>query len=125
MSSRISLSFCGLRQAGASEEQVYKGRRRMVTCTAFIVFVLLVAALGDEEWISGGLEYTFTNLADAQNGCASCGDVTTMPGLRVRARRSCYHAMSPATAVPPACHRPPMGPYLPLARRRSWLRQPL
>lgn len=71
---RFPISFIGLRHAGADEQVVAKGRRRVVAYLAFIVFVLMVAAASDEEWVEGGYEYTFSSTAPVSTapGAGSC-----------------------------------------------------
>lgn len=57
-----------------------------MTLASFLTFVLLVAALRDEEWVSGGLEYTPGNYSAVQRfqqGCSMCDSGLT---ATVRAR---------------------------------------
>ena len=49
-------TFFGLSRDGSPE--VTKGKRRLITYSSFITFCLIVAALADQEWVSGGLEFT-------------------------------------------------------------------
>lgn len=77
------LPFFGVRTAGASDEDLHRGRRRVVALTGFLTFILAVAAATSQNWVSGGLEYTFTSLAEAPL-CESCGLSAPSLGATVR-----------------------------------------
>lgn len=77
------LPFFGVRTAGASDEDLARGRRRVVALTGFLTFILSVASAADAEWVSGGLEYSFTSLAEAPL-CESCGLAAPSLGATVR-----------------------------------------
>lgn len=77
------LPFFGVRTAGASDEDLHRGRRRVVALTGFLTFILAVAAATSQNWVSGGLEYSFTSLAEAPL-CESCGLSAPSLGATVR-----------------------------------------
>ncbi|RYG44040.1 hypothetical protein EON67_12215, partial [archaeon] len=73
---------------------------RAVTLAAFLTFVLLVAALRDEEWVSGGLEYTPGNYSAVQRfqqGCSMCDSGLT---ATVRAYCALPRTSLPRTSLP-------------------------
>lgn len=86
------LPFWGVNVAGASDELVKKGRRRVVALLSFTTFCLLVAACADNDWVVGGLEYNFSatealtvdQVSAACNGCLAgldrgmLGDTVTL-----------------------------------------------
>lgn len=77
------LPFFGIRTAGASDEDLHRGRRRVVALSGFLTFILAVAAATSQNWVAGGLEYTFTTVAEAPL-CESCGVTAPSLGATVR-----------------------------------------
>lgn len=52
----VNLTFFGVGQS-ADAAQLAVGKRRAVTYLAFLSFVLLVAAIDADDWVTGGLEF--------------------------------------------------------------------
>ena len=64
--------FLGFAGAGATDRMVQQGRRRSATIAAFLAFVLMAAAQGDEEWVSGGLEFAWTSVERPSLALSRC-----------------------------------------------------
>ena len=95
---------------GSPHEQA-SGRRRVVAYGSFICFVLLAAALGEEEWVAGNSSY-ISRWAPPNLAAFNCGDEDVfLPGRRLQyacvgaplrfARRPIPFSVAPAAAETP------------------------
>jgi len=65
------LTYVGVSGWGASEDVVQKGRRRVATYLAFLVFILMVAAVDDQEVVVGGVTRDAEPTGNGQFGLAT------------------------------------------------------